>query len=129
MVDGVLYWLHLNLSMHFRVGSRTPIIIKMKLNVTTVNNCFQLLPFLPQRRALLRCCMWLELNIVTWSTETLKAIEGISYDLEKTWKTHHPRCPRNIFPEAFCIKLSFLHLISNGFNEVNISLTQNVAFL
>ena len=43
MADGILYCFNLNLSMDFRVGSRTPIICR-KLYVATVNNSFQTLP-------------------------------------------------------------------------------------
>ena len=42
----------------------------------------------------------------------------IECSLGKIWKTHSPRYPKNIFPEVACIRLSFLHLISNGLNEV-----------
>ena len=67
----------------------------------------------------LRCCIGLELNILTWSTKVLKCIAGNPYDLEKIWKIHPPRCPKNTFPKVFH-PLSFLHLISNGLNRVNI---------
>ena len=77
----------------------------------------------------LRCCIGLELNILTWSTKVLKGIGGKPYNLEKIWKIHPPRCAKNTFPEVFH-PLRFLHLISNGLNRVNInSLTQIVALL
>ena len=44
MADEILYCLDLNLSMDFRVRSRSPVTCKMKLYVTTVNNSFQPLP-------------------------------------------------------------------------------------
>ena len=53
----------------------------------------------------------------------------IEFNLGKIWKTHSPRYHENIFPEAFYIILSFLHLILIGLNEVISSLTQIVAFL
>ena len=77
----------------------------------------------------LRCCIGLELNILTWSTKVLKGIGGKPYNLEKIWKIHPPRCAKTTFPEVFH-PLRFLHLISNGLNRVNInSLTQIVALL
>ena len=68
----------------------------------------------------LRCCIGLELNILTWSTKVLKVIGGNPYNLEKTWKIHPPRCPKSTFPKVFHT-LSFLHLISNGLNRININ--------
>ena len=44
----------------------------------------------------------------------------IQCNLGKTWKTHSPRYPKNKFPEDF-LALRFLHLISNGLDEVNIN--------
>ena len=67
----------------------------------------------------LRCCIELE-YILTWSTKVLKGIGGKLYDLEKIWKIHPPRCPKNTFPEVFH-PLRFLHLISNGLNRVHIN--------
>ena len=40
MADGILYCLSLNLSMDFRVTSRSPVTCKTKLYVTTVSNSF-----------------------------------------------------------------------------------------
>ena len=41
----------------------------------------------------------------------------IQCNLGKIWKTNSPRYPENTFPEVFCIRLSFLHLLSNRLNE------------
>ena len=96
MADGILNCLNLNLSMHFRVGSKN--------HVTTVNETFQPLPIFCHKELHLRCCIGLELNIVTWSTKILKGIGGGNlHDLVKIWKTHPPRCPKNAFPEVFRI--------------------------
>ena len=62
----------------------------------------------------------LELNILTWSTKVLKGIGCKPYDLEKIWKIHPPRRPKNTILDVFN-PLSFLHLISNGLNRVNIN--------
>ena len=51
------------------------------------------------------------------------------YNLGKIWKTRPRRCLKNTLPEVFCIKLSFMHLISNGLNEVINLLMQIVALL
>ena len=67
----------------------------------------------------LRCCIGLELNILTWSTKVIKVIGVNLYDLEKTWKILPPRCPKNTFPNVFQ-PLSLLHLISNGLNRVDV---------
>ena len=40
MVDGTLYCLNQNVSMHFRVGSKSPVTFKTKLCVATVNSIF-----------------------------------------------------------------------------------------
>ena len=53
----------------------------------------------------------------------------IECNLGKIWKTHSPRYPKNTFPDIFCIRSSFFHLISNRLNEVINSLIQIVAFL
>ena len=76
MADGILYCLNLNLSVHFRVGSRGPVTFKTKLYVTTVNNSLQLLPVFCQKEIHLRCCIGLELNIVTKSIKILKGFRG-----------------------------------------------------
>ena len=70
----------------------------------------------------------LELIIVTQSTKTQGTPKPkIECCVGKIYKTHSPRCTENTFPEIFHIKLSFLHLISNGLNGINInSLTYTV---
>ena len=68
----------------------------------------------------LRYCIRHELNILTWSTKVVKDIGSKPYDLEKIWKIHFPRCPKNTFADVFQ-PLSFLHLISNGLKRVNIN--------
>ena len=39
------------------------------------------------------------------------------HDFKKIWKTHPPKCPKTTLSEVFRLKLSYLHLISNGINE------------
>ena len=57
MADEILYYLNLNLLMHFRVGSGNPAgTFKTMLYATTVNNSFKKLHH--------RYCTELELNIV-----------------------------------------------------------------
>ena len=51
MGDGKLYCLNLNLSLYFRVRSRTLLTFKTKFYVTTVNKNFQRLPILLSERA------------------------------------------------------------------------------
>ena len=79
MPDGILYCLDLNLSVSFRVRFRSRTTFKKKFYVTTVTNSFQPLPIFCHKEVHLRCCIKLELNIVTWSTKILKGIR---------W--HHP---------------------------------------
>ena len=76
----------------------------------------------------LRCCIGLELNILTWSTKVIKVIGVNLYDLEKTWKILPPRCPKNTFPNVFQ-PLSLLHLISNGLNRVDVDCGLFINFL
>ena len=78
MANGILYCLNLNLSMHFRVGSRGPVTFKIKLYVTTVKYSLQLLPVFCQKEIHLRCCIGLELNIATQSAKILKGFRGHS---------------------------------------------------
>ena len=87
------YCLNLNLSMHFRVRSRSPVTFKAKLYVTTVNNNFQPLPISRHKGLHLRCCIGLKLSIVTWSTKIIKGI-GVHLahpitkcNLGKIWKS------------------------------------------
>ena len=103
---------NLNLSMPFRIGFRSPVTFKTKLYVTTANNNFQPLPIFCHKELHLRCCIGLELNIVTWYTKILKGIGDHSHqmphpmikcNLEKIWKTNPCRCPKNTLPEIFCI--------------------------
>ena len=51
MPDGILK--NLNLSMSFRVGSRSPATFKTGLSVTTVNNRFQLVPIFVTKSSML----------------------------------------------------------------------------
>ena len=71
MKDGILYCLILDLSMHFRAGSRSPVTFKMKLYVTTVNNSFQQLPIFNHNKLHNRCCIGLGLNIVTRTSKII----------------------------------------------------------
>ena len=114
--------------MCFRVWSRSLVIFKAKLSATTVNNCFQLFPIFCSKELHQRCCKGLELNIVRWSTKILKGITPpphppmIKCHLGKIWIIHHPRfldATKIHFQRFFT--LSFLHLISNGLNRVNIT--------
>ena len=69
------YYRTLNLSICFRVGYRSPVIFTMKLFVTTVNSHHPLANF--WRKGLnLAWCIGLEVNIVKWSANILKGIEG-----------------------------------------------------
>ena len=95
------------LSMCFRVGSTSPVTFKMKLSVTTVNYSFQLFPIFCHKKLHLRCCIGLELSIVISSTKILKGTG---------WHHHDGVISRGNIKNSkvFCIKLSFLYLISNG---------------
>ena len=125
MVDGILYCLNLNLFMHFRVVSRRPVTFKTKLSVTTVNNSFWLYIscFLPLRAPFQMLHRdWIEYcNIhknFNWYRGSL---------------AHNPVQPwgnvKKSLLEVFCIKLSFLHLISNGLNWVSINLLMQIVAL
>ena len=111
MADGVLYYLNLNSKMHSRVRSRSPLtFIQSSIYLTAVNNSFQPLTFFCHEEFHLRCCIGLELNIVTYSTKILKGIGGTPYlmiecNLGKIWKTHPLRCSKNTLPEVLRIKL------------------------
>ena len=65
MADGIPYCLDFNLSMHFRVRSRSPVTFKTKLYVTTVSNSFQPLPIFRHKELHLRGLIGFELSIVT----------------------------------------------------------------
>ena len=120
MADGILYCLNPDLSIYFKVQSRSPVTLKMKLYVLTVNNSFQpLAPSFMLHRG--------ELNNVTWSTKNSKRNQVlpptpliIECTLGKIWKTHPPRCPKNRFLEVFHIKYFAFTLISNGLSEVKL---------
>ena len=59
MPDEILYCLKsLNLSMSFRVGSRSPATFKTELSG---NNSFQLFPIFCHKQLHLRCCLGIEL--------------------------------------------------------------------
>ena len=92
----ILYYLNRSFSMHFRGSSR--------ICVTKVNKSFQPLSIFCLKKFHLRFCIGLVFNILTWSAKVLKHIRGKLYDLEKIWKTHPPRCPKNTFPEVFRIE-------------------------
>ena len=54
ILDGILYYLNnLILSLHFRGVSKSPVIFKMKLYVTTLNNSFQSWPIFVAKRSIL----------------------------------------------------------------------------
>ena len=111
----VLYRFKLNLSMGFRVRFGSPVTSQTKFYVTTVNSSFQLLSIFCHKELHLRCCIKLELNIVTWSARILKGIRGYC-----EWSIAAFR--------VFCI--GFLYFISSELSEVNInSLTWIVALL
>ena len=65
MADEILYCLNQNLSMHFRVASRSLVTVKMKDCVATVNNSFQPLPIFCQKELHLRGHIGPGLNILT----------------------------------------------------------------
>ena len=63
--------------MHFKVGSRSPVTVKMKLFVTTtVNDSFQPLLNFCHEELHLRGHIGLDFNIVTFSTKILKDTGG-----------------------------------------------------
>ena len=76
MLDGILCCLNLSSSMCFRIRPRSPVTFKMKLFVTTVNNCFQLFHIFCNKEFHLRCCIgpW-TLDIAAWPTKIPKSIE------------------------------------------------------
>ena len=75
------------------------VIFKMKLSVRTVNNSFC------HKELHLRCCIRLELNIVTTSTKILNTNTNPPPPIDQVH--HSPRCPKTLFPEVFHIKLYF----------------------
>ena len=54
----------------------------LPLSVTTVSNSFQLFPIFCLKELHLRCCIGLELNIVTWSTK-IQVVSGYQGGPEK----------------------------------------------
>ena len=99
MVDGIFYCLNLNLSMHFRVGSRSLVTFKTELFITSVNCSFQSFPIFCHKQLHLRCCIELESNIVTWFSKNSKRYWGYT-SLPHDW-----------------VQLGFLHSIRFlGFN-------------
>ena len=64
VVDGILYCLNLNLSMHFRVGSQTRVTFKTKFYLVIVNS-FQSLTIFSHKELHFRYCIGLEFNIAT----------------------------------------------------------------
>ena len=133
MADGILYYLKLNRSLHFRVRSRSPLTFKTKLYVTNVSNSIQhLAPSWILHRAWTEYCNMIHENSKMYQGSPLPNIHAhiIECNLGKIWKTHALRCPKNTIPEVFHIKLSILHLIPNGLNQVSInSLTWIVALV
>ena len=53
MLGGILYCLNLNLSMCYRIASRSPVTFKMELSVKTFNNSSELLPFFATKSSIL----------------------------------------------------------------------------
>ena len=64
MTDKILYCLNLNVSMHFKVWSRSPVTFKTKLYVIGSSHYL----FFCHKELHLRYCIGLELNIVIWFT-------------------------------------------------------------
>ena len=77
------YSLNINLSMHFRFGSRSPVTFKSKLCVKAVNNSFQPLPIFCHKGVHVGCSILLKLDIVT-STKRYQgsSLPLIEYNLE-----------------------------------------------
>ena len=106
------YYRTLNLSIHFRVGYRSPVTYNMKLFVTTVNILHPLANFW-HKQLHIRSRTGLELNIVKWSAKSKRhwgASTMVECNLGKVWKIHSPRCAKHTFPSRGLFAL----------NEVNI---------
>ena len=89
------------------MNNKSPVTFKTKLSVTTVNYSFQPFTIFRQKELHLRCCIGLELNIVTWPTKILKGIGRHPHDRvqpRENMKTF-PKYPKNTFPGVFHIKL------------------------
>ena len=95
--------------------------------VTTVNNSFQPLPIFCHKELHLRCCIGLELNIVTRSTKILKSV-GDLFPFRHPWSTATlGKFEKLTLLDALKLHfqtffaLSFLHLTSMDLNGVNIN--------
>ena len=67
--------------MHFTVGSKSLVMFKVKLYVKSVNSSFQSLPIICHKELLLRCCIELDPNILTWWTKwSYHQLFGINYE-------------------------------------------------
>ena len=77
---------------------KIPVTFKANFSEKTVNKTFQLSPISCHKELHLRCWRALELNIVPQSMQIFKNFEGtspmIKCNLGKTWKSHHPTCPK-----------------------------------
>ena len=67
---------------------------------------------------------WIEYYNIHKNSKRYQGQPLIDCNLGKICKTRSPRYPKNTFPEVFCIKVSFFHLISNGLNGVIINSLQ-----
>ena len=87
------------------------------LKGTLYNNCqqFPTITYFSSQRAPSWGHIGLELNIVTWSTKTLKG--GTPSMIKK--KLILLDALKMTFQRFYCIKLSFMHLLWNGLNRVN----------
>ena len=97
MADRILYCLNLNLSMPFRVWSRSPVTC---LYVTAVNNNFEPLPIFCHKEFHLRCSIELDQCCI--------GPPMIEYNLGKIFEAYPPWCPKSTFPDVFYIKLNKL---------------------
>ena len=87
MLDGIFYCINnKNLSIYFRVRSRSPVTFTMKLYLTTINNNFSGCLFFYDKELHLRFFLGLELNIEKISTKILKDVEGSTHDQVWPWK-------------------------------------------
>ena len=112
MGDGILYCLSQNLSTCFRVQSRDPVAFKTKVSGTTVNNSFLSLPIFSHKE--------LHLNVAA-KYENFNGYCGTPITaLGKYQKPTLLDALKIHFQRVFA--LSFLHLMSNGLNGVDISL-------
>ena len=77
MIDEILYCLNLNVSMHFRVWSRSSVTFKTKLYVIGSSHYL----FFYHKELHLRYCIGLELNIVIWFTCNMNVLGSSPLDL------------------------------------------------